>query len=81
VIRGDRLQHLPIFLRYARRARRVVAACFAVSILYNALGLSLALTGHLTPFATAVLMPISSLTVVGLSVGLMRRGSARVIRP
>jgi hypothetical protein len=38
----------------------------------------LALTGQLTPLATAILMPTSSLTVVGLSVGLMRRGAAWV---
>jgi Cu+-exporting ATPase len=69
VIRGDRLQQLPGFLRYARRARQVIVFCFAVSIFYNAIGLSLALAGLLTPLATAVLMPVSSLTIIGLSVG------------
>jgi Cu+-exporting ATPase len=72
VIRGDRLAALPAFLAYARRARAVMALCFVVSLLYNAAGLTLALTGQLTPLATAVLMPVSSLTIVGLSVGLMR---------
>ena len=33
-----------------------------------------------TPLATAILMPVSSLTIVGLSVGLMRRG-ARSLAP
>jgi Cu+-exporting ATPase len=72
VIRGDRLPQLPGFLRYARRARHVIVFCFAVSILYNAIGLSMALAGLLTPLVTAVLMPLSSLTVIGLSVGGMR---------
>jgi Cu+-exporting ATPase len=72
VIRGDRLTLLPAVLRYARRARWVILLCFLVSVAYNAVGLGLALGGHLTPLATAILMPISSLTVVGLSVGLMR---------
>jgi Cu+-exporting ATPase len=72
VIRGDRLARLPAFLRYARRARAVIVVCFAVSVLYNAVGLSMALAGVLTPLATAVLMPVSSLTIIGLSIGGMR---------
>lgn len=72
VLRGDRVVDLPAILAYARRARRVIVLCFAISIAYNVLGLSLALMGRLTPLATAILMPVSSLTVVALSVGLMR---------
>ena len=45
----------------------------------TALGLGLALTGTLTPLATAILMPVSSLTIVGLSVGLMRRRTREVL--
>jgi Cu+-exporting ATPase len=41
-------------------------------VLYNVFGLWLALTGRLTPLATAILMPVSSMTVVGVGVGLMR---------
>ena len=72
VIAGDRLALLPAVLRYARRARAVIVLCFVVSVFYNIVGLGFALTGHLTPLATAILMPVSSLTIVGLSVGLMR---------
>jgi Cu+-exporting ATPase len=77
VISGVRLRDLPKFVRYARMARRVIVLCFTISILYNVLGLWLALAGRLTPLATAILMPVSSLTIVGLSVGLMRRGASR----
>jgi Cu+-exporting ATPase len=72
IVAGDRLRDLPLVLHYARRARQAVIACFAVSLVYNAIGLSLALMGMLTPLVTAILMPISSLTIVGLSVGSMR---------
>ncbi len=75
VIAGDRLTLLPDVLRYARRARAVIVLCFAVSVVYNVVGLWLALTGRLTPLATAILMPVSSLTVVGLATGLMRVGA------
>jgi Cu+-exporting ATPase len=72
VISGGRLAELPAVLAYARRARAIVIACFVVSLVYNAVGLWLALTGRLTPLASAILMPVSSLTVVGLSSGAMR---------
>jgi Cu+-exporting ATPase len=80
VIAGARLADLPRYLAYARRARHVVLLCFVVSIAYNAIGLSLALLGWLTPLVTAVLMPVSSLTIVGISTGAMR-WSARELLP
>jgi Cu+-exporting ATPase len=81
VVRGDQLPRLPGFLRYAARARRVIVLCFAVSIAYNVLGIGFALSGQLTPLVTAILMPVSSLTVVGLSVGLMRLRAPGAVRP
>jgi Cu+-exporting ATPase len=79
VISGERLAELPAFLRYACRARHVVVACFVVSVAYNAVGLTLALAGALTPLASAILMPVSSLTVIGLSSGLMRWSARRML--
>jgi Cu+-exporting ATPase len=79
VISGHRLRDLPAFLDYTRRARHIVIACFAVSVAYNVLGLGLALAGALTPLATAILMPVSSLTVVGISSGAMRWSARRML--
>jgi Cu+-exporting ATPase len=79
VISGHRLADLPAFLRFARRARQVVVACFVVSVAYNAIGLTLALSGALTPLASAILMPVSSLTVVALSAGAVRWSARRML--
>jgi len=79
VIAGNRLADLPAFLRYVLRARSVVFACFIVSVAYNAIGLTLALRGSLTPLASAILMPLSSLTIVGLSSGAMRWSARRIL--
>jgi Cu+-exporting ATPase len=79
VISGQRLADLPAFLRYARRARQVVLVCFSVSVVYNAVGLTLALGGALTPLASAILMPVSSLTIVGISAGAMRWSARRML--
>jgi Cu+-exporting ATPase len=80
VLRGDCLPQLPAFLAYARRSRQVILICFLVSVGYNAIGLTLALAGALTPLATAILMPVSSLTIVGLSTGAMRWHARRLVR-
>ncbi len=55
-------------VRGARRALSVVRRNLVFSLAYNLLFASLALAGWITPLWAAVLMPASSLTVVGSSV-------------
>lgn len=59
------LHRLPGFLLLARRARRIVVASLAISLCYNVVGVSVAVAGYLTPLFAAVLMPLSSVSVVG----------------
>lgn len=68
IMRAHQLSYLDGLLRYARAMKHVIVFSFTISVAYNTLGLSLALTGILTPLATAILMPVSSLTVIGVSV-------------
>ena len=79
MVDGRHVRDLPAYLRYARRARHVIVACFVVSVLYNVVGISLALAGALTPLASAILMPVSSLTVVAISAGAMRWSARRML--
>lgn len=64
------LEQLPQAIALARWTRRVMYAGFALSFGYNAVGLSYAIHGDLTPIIAAILMPLSSITVVALSAGL-----------
>jgi len=66
-------------LRFARRAVQVVRLSFGVSALYNVVGLSIAASGNLSPVVCAILMPLSSVTVVAFAVGLTH-GFARSSR-
>ncbi len=59
------LHRLPGFLTLSRRAHRIVVASLAISLCYNITGVSLAVAGHMTPLIAAILMPVSSVTVVG----------------
>lgn len=56
---------LPGALRLARSARRIVRASLLLSLGYNITGVSFAVSGQLTPLIAAILMPLSSVTVVG----------------
>lgn len=51
----------------ARRTLRVVHRNMALSLIYNVVGATLAMVGWIHPLAAAVLMPVSSLTVVASS--------------
>jgi Cu2+-exporting ATPase len=51
-------------VRGAERTMRVIRRNITFSIVYNLLGAGLAMSGRLTPLVAAILMPVSSLTVV-----------------
>ncbi len=72
ILSADQLQRLPVYIGFARYARRVLVACFLVSLLYNTVGLTFAVTGRLSPLITAILMPVSSLSVVAIAWGAMK---------
>jgi Cu+-exporting ATPase len=52
------------FIDFARISHRIVVGAFLISFLYNIVGISFALTGQLTPLIAAILMPLSSISVV-----------------
>jgi Cu+-exporting ATPase len=63
------LAKLDHVIRFAKNMTSVIRANLIFTVFYNVVGLSLALGGLLTPVITAIMMPVSSLIVVGVSVG------------
>lgn len=63
----DRLEE---FRRYARTGVRIVIAAFVLAAIYNIVGLSFAVRGLLSPVIAAILMPLSSVSVVAFGLGL-----------
>ena len=61
------LEPLIELLDGARATRGIIRRNLGVSLVYNVVGASLAMAGVITPLVAAVLMPLSSLTVVTLS--------------
>lgn len=67
ILYGDDLRLLDKFLDLARSSSYILKTGFIISFLYNGIALSFAVTGHLTPLVAAILMPISSISVVGFT--------------
>jgi Cu+-exporting ATPase len=64
ILDGSHLTQLPQYIRLARAGRRIVVQSFVISLVYNVIGLSFALTGTLSPVVAAILMPASSISIV-----------------
>lgn len=64
IVKSDSFSSFPVFLRYSKISIRLIWAAFIISFLYNVVGLSFAVTGNLEPVVAAILMPISSISVV-----------------
>jgi Cu2+-exporting ATPase len=63
VLMGGDLSALPACLRTARVARHRIKENFALAAGYNAIAVPIALAGFCTPFAAALAMSASSITV------------------
>lgn len=64
IMKGSQLSLLDNLLTYARDSRFILRASLILSLLYNVIGLGFALMGILTPLVAAILMPLSSISVV-----------------
>jgi Cu+-exporting ATPase len=59
------------FFQVSKYAKVVLKVCLGFSITYNLIGLSFAISASLAPIVAAILMPLSSITVVFLSSSLI----------
>lgn len=64
LLQAEAFEQLPAMLRYARASRYVVYVNLGLSLLYNLIGISWAISGALSPVVAAILMPLSSVSVV-----------------
>lgn len=67
ILHGSEITKLDKMLELARASSTILKSGFAISFFYNAIALSFAVSGHLTPLVAAILMPISSISVVSFS--------------
>jgi P-type Cu+ transporter len=64
IMDGKKLSALDKIIHYSKSSKNVVLASFTLSFLYNIVGLSFAISAQLSPVVAAILMPLSSISVV-----------------
>ncbi len=69
VLDAGGLNRLPDFIDFSRKSMRIILISFIISFFYNITGMYFAVQGTLSPLIAAVLMPISSISVVAFTTG------------
>lgn len=64
ILMGDKLKYLPKSLHFIASSIRVVKLGYLFSFLYNIIGITFAIQGLLAPVVAAILMSLSSVSVV-----------------
>ena len=67
ILDASKFQQLYSYILASKKAMRVIKMSFVLSLLYNCVGLYFAITGQLEPVIAAILMPLSSISIVILT--------------
>jgi Cu+-exporting ATPase len=64
ILDASRFKEIPQFMALSRKGIKVIKYAFIFSLIYNLIGLGFAVTGNLAPVVAAILMPLSSISIV-----------------
>ncbi|MFD2532762.1 heavy metal translocating P-type ATPase [Gracilimonas halophila] len=64
ILEGNSFKKLDSFIKFSNQSMNIIIASFVLSLLYNTIGLAFAITGNLSPLVAAILMPLSSISVM-----------------
>ena len=64
IIDASRFKDITTFIDLSRKGKKVIQYAFIFSLIYNLVGLGFAISGHLAPVVAAILMPLSSISIV-----------------
>ncbi len=64
ILLADKLPFLNNYIKAAISAKNLIKLTFVISLLYNVIGLYFSVTAQLSPLVAAVLMPMSTLSIV-----------------
>ncbi len=64
ILDASKLNQLYNYIKTSKNAIKIIKWSFVLSFIYNIIGLSFAVTGQLSPVVAAILMPLSSISIV-----------------
>ncbi len=70
IMNGNSFSYFNPLLRYCKQNKLIINMSFVISIAYNLIGLYFAVQGQLKPVIAAILMPVSSISIVLFTTGM-----------
>jgi len=67
ILESKSISKLNAFMQSAKDCKRLIQITFSYSVLYNVVGLSIAISAQLQPVVAAILMPSSSISIILIS--------------
>lgn len=67
ILDASKFKQLYIYIQASKNAVKIIKLSFILSLLYNVVGLYFAITGQLQPVIAAILMPLSSISIVAFT--------------
>ena len=64
ILDATKFSEIGSYIKASQKAIKIIKYCFLLSLMYNVVGLYFAVTGQLMPVIAAILMPLSSISVV-----------------
>jgi Cu+-exporting ATPase len=64
IFRAEKFNLLPSFFDLSKKAHWIIGGAYLIAVMYNTIGLGYAVNAELSPVVAAILMPLSSLTIV-----------------
>ena len=64
ILDASKFGEIDFFMKYSKNAMKTIYMSFGLSLLYNIVGLSFAVSGTLSPIVAAIIMPLSTITIV-----------------
>jgi Cu+-exporting ATPase len=64
ILSSTKFVQLTKVLRYAKSSVNIIKTSFVISLIYNIIGIGLAVKGTMSPIVAAILMPISSVSII-----------------
>ena len=67
ILDATKFKYFNDYILASKRAIKIIKLCFVLSLMYNLVGLYFAVTGQLEPVIAAILMPLSSISIVAFA--------------
>jgi Cu+-exporting ATPase len=80
IMAGENFNQINELITFCKKQSRIIYSCFAVSIIYNFIGLYFAIIGELKPVIAAVLMPASSISIILITLLMTSNFASKLIK-